>query len=298
MLTILEIKMTIRIKKKLPSFFWGCLLLLICQSCYQSQEGCLDVLATNFDVTADIDCCLEDNVCCCTYPTLNLAIDHKLTADTSLNFALGSPLTVDDSSHFFIVDDIKFYLTNLHLVNTTTGEEAGVEDSIELYVIDDLGNLVTTTVEDNFSLINRNQFSYPLGEFRSSGIYDALRFDVGIAGLANHTLTDSLATNHALSIQTDTLQIDPVSGYIFNKIDLRRDTVSSTATNRIEILDLIAVQLALNEPITIANGFDITINLRMNHLDWYTGINFVTDTDEQIVNKIVLNTTNVFKIVE
>ncbi|HMV23421.1 MAG TPA: hypothetical protein PKA71_03780, partial [Saprospiraceae bacterium] len=50
-------------------------------ACYQPKEGCLDINATNFDATADEECC-------CQYPVLQLKFKH---------FASGNEFSASDT---------------------------------------------------------------------------------------------------------------------------------------------------------------------------------------------------------
>jgi len=309
--------------QKKTSFFILCFSILLLQACYQNQEGCLDVAATNFDVEADIDCCQETATCCCTYPSLSLSILHKLTADAVTNFNTSSTLTLmSDSSQSFIVENIQFYLTNFHLINSNTATEVGVEDQITLYNNNN-GQISSQEVEDNFSLIKPSQFTYDIGTFLSANNFDMISFDVGLSNSFNNTIVDSLSSDHALA---DTTQLG-LDGYISNQINIRIDTTYGEVINNtnpndlfetnispfgnvstqqkkgskhfyLDIKDIVNIKLPLNQAINSQLGFNTSINLRINHLEWYQGINFVTDNHEQIVNKIVDNTTNVFQISE
>ncbi len=274
-------------------------LLLLCISClfsncYQAKEGCLDIAATNFDVEADESCCLEET-CCCIFPTLSLSISHKLTTDDVENFPLSSPITLD-STHFFIVENMRFYLTDVKLVNATTA--IGVTDTIDLPLYDIENDIINTvTLEDNFTLVKRDNFNYSIGEFRAPNTYTSLQFNIGIAGDANHAVADSIISTHPLSVNgTDSLQIDPVQGYIFNQIELYKDTISATPLSTYSITELVPIELAFTSPLVIENGFNVTLNLRINYLDWFKGINFAVDSDDEIKSKLTENTYHVFEL--
>lgn len=277
--------------------------LLFCctlMACYEDQEGCLDVSASNFDVDADIDCCEEED-CCCEYPQLTLEVSHRLLASDTINnfLQLNSPLTID-SSYYFAIENIRFYLTNLHLINSASGTIIGVEEEINLNVLNVDGNVESITVEDNFTIIKRNNFSYRLGTLPKTNVftYDQVSFDIGIAGSVNNTLIDSTFIGHPLHTTPDSLQISATEGYIFNEIVLYRDTFSTTMADTLAIQELVPINLTLIEPLNLKRGFDHAVNLRINYLEWFKGINFVVDTKTDIEEKVAENTINVFQILE
>ena len=51
------------------------LYLLSLTSCFEPQEGCLDISAVNFDASADKDC--DKSGCACIYPKLQVAVDQR-----------------------------------------------------------------------------------------------------------------------------------------------------------------------------------------------------------------------------
>ena len=74
-------------------------------ACFDPPEGCRDIRATNYNVTADIDC--ED---CCKYSNLYIDIDHSMdgiSIDTSIYFKHGN-----DSLR---IKKLIYFLTNIKL---------------------------------------------------------------------------------------------------------------------------------------------------------------------------------------
>ena len=57
----------------------------VCISCSEPTEGCIDALASNFELEADIDCCLIEQECCCNYPILDLNLFYKGRAEDALS---------------------------------------------------------------------------------------------------------------------------------------------------------------------------------------------------------------------
>ncbi len=278
------------------------LILLFCNACAEKEEGCLDINATNYDVTADEDCCAPDlPECCCTYPTLTLTMQHKLGKDSLNNnadFALNRIQTVEpDSSHFFIVNDIRFYLSNLQLINSN-GEHVGVTDSLAIEVLNDENNLESAIVEDNFSLIKRTQADYIIGNYAGTNTYDSIRFNIGIQKPTNHIFLESLPEEHILNgTEDDLLYIDIEQGFIFNKIILKKDTTAETIDTELNINNLTTITLPLINTLEVNRGANVAINLRINYLEWFKGINFAVDSDDSIKDQVFLNTVNVFEVI-
>ena len=101
--------------------------LVVLNACYEDQEGCLDINATNFDVEADINC--PD---CCTFPMLQLDYQHKAeTADTTINFSYESITYQDGAGNPFRVRSVQYYLSDFHLI-IPGGDTVQVADTIQI----------------------------------------------------------------------------------------------------------------------------------------------------------------------
>ena len=262
-------------------------LILMIAACYEPESGCLDVEATNFDASADDPC--PD---CCTYPSLNFEIKHVF-GDTVLPF--GTPFTLD-SIHYFRLTNWRFYLSGLKLI--AAGDTIGVLDTISL-VLDENGLISKELVEDNYAIASRSIFSVNMGTIRFSGFVDDIRFQVGLDAQSNQTAADSMPSGHPLAAQTDSMFFDVDRGYIFNKIQFQRDTITGSDTTTLEIgtdASLVVLDFPFNQSIT--KGDNITINLQLDYKLWLKGINFVADSDENIISKIVVNTPEAFSLIE
>lgn len=78
---------------------------LVISSCYEPREGCLDPLAVNYDVSADIN---AD----CTYPRLNIAVAH-LWQDGSFSY---DSTYLDNAGNPFQIKFMGFFLRNFELL--------------------------------------------------------------------------------------------------------------------------------------------------------------------------------------
>ncbi len=272
-----------RANKCLFAFVAVCCLLL--SSCYTRVEGCLDADAVNFSARAD------DN-CCCTYPRLVLKYSHVLQFDNdtiTLNYNIPYAFEVDQLITF---SDIRFYVSNVHLVKSD-GTEVGVENRIDLET--QVGDIFE--VEDNFSIVNKNVFVDTIGEFRNEGLFDSLKFYVGIPTPANNAYPDSLVEGHPLGLFPDTLWNEN-TGYIFNRIKLLKDTIEDTSLTTYEIdgtTNLVEVSLPIN--LNAETGRHAEIVVQIDYAAWLKGIDFEA-TDMVVIEKIVENTTNAFSVLE
>ena len=87
-------------------------------SCYTRKEACLDVLAANYDVSAD-DACLD----CCTYPKLKLEIQHFVKDSVYSN----TTIYTNDLNQSFKILDVRFYVHAFELFNKETGKKEVLE---------------------------------------------------------------------------------------------------------------------------------------------------------------------------
>lgn len=265
------------------------ILVFLLGGCYEPKIGCLDLLATNYDTTADENCCHNETDCCCTYPKLKIKVKHKI--DT-LNLVLGDFYT-NELGQEYAVTDWQFYLSNFHLASST--DTLLVADTIT--ILDESGNDIT--IEDNFQIINRS-FDYTIGTINRIGDFDKIIFNIGIPEPVNKTDPESISSSHPLSIQSNPMHWSRDSGYIFNKVIFLRDTFSSTLPDTIEIglpENLVTVELDFSTD--ILEGFDFTVStLLIDYAIWYNGIDFELDSKEMIATKIIENTTEAFSISE
>jgi len=88
------------------------LLLCILSSCYEGSDGCQDIRAVNYDLTADERC---DDEPCCTYPVIEFRPDY---AWDTLNFNLNTlyPLSGGDS---IIVRYAHQVLSQIDIISST-----------------------------------------------------------------------------------------------------------------------------------------------------------------------------------
>ncbi|MDV7402147.1 MbnP family protein, partial [Arthrospira platensis SPKY1] len=96
---------------------------------------------------------------------------------------------------------------------------------------------VRVTVEDNFVLVNPAVFGVKdIGTIRTSGRFERLRFTVGLSEIPNQAVISAFPSaleDHPLA--TEDMYWDFERGYIFNRIEMLRDTATGTEPTVLEI---------------------------------------------------------------
>ncbi|MBI5915806.1 MAG: hypothetical protein HY842_10540 [Bacteroidetes bacterium] len=270
------------------------LILMLAAGCYEPQEGCLDIEATNYEVSAD-DPCGE----CCKYPTLTLAVQHQVVLPTQLDTFYSFKYSTHypspfDTNHFFEVGRSRFFISDLKLVRSD-GTAIGVQDSIWLPLVSD----DSVWVEDNFAKADRDIFQpSAIGEIRTDGMFTQVSFTLGLSALALQTDPDSLPSGHPLMVTNDTLMYDSSFGYIPNLLVLWPDTLADTTPLTFRFTEGKQISLDLPQPVAIERGFNIKVTLRMNYMAWFDGVDFKNDSPAVMQAKIDGNLSKAFSVAE
>ncbi len=138
--------------------------------CNARVDGCLDIEASNFDVTAD-----KDDRALCVYPSLLLNVTYQWT-DT-VAFAKNTIYT-NDLGQLVSFEDVYVLVSQFALNGKNLGA-LKVEDRVEWYL-----NSATdpTYIEatDDFTFVDYSKFTYTLGVWRTTDVVDRLDFYVGV----------------------------------------------------------------------------------------------------------------------
>ena len=253
---------------------------LIFQNCLEPTEGCLDVNATNFDVTAAKDC---DKSCTCTYPSLIIATNY--VRDTS-SFNFNTTYKNDLGDSFRIVST-QLYLCDFQLINDKNVTIRTI-DSVALTRATD-----TIKVLNNYALVGKNiGFDFTIGTFNSTDKFTKVKFRVGLDDVAAKTIPSKMPSTHPLSTKTDTMYIESQSQYIFNKFVIAKG-VNFKDTLRLNITT--PTDLEFVKSLSFPLGFNTTIPLTINYLQFFKGVKFSEDVN-LIKQKVVNNTSSAFSI--
>lgn len=269
-------------------------LTLIATSCYEPREGCLDLRATNFAVDAD-DPCAD----CCSYPVLRLALSHKVydaPLDTFFNLVYLDSVYQDGLGNDFRIQNIQFYISNLRLVRAD-GTEVPTQDSLSIEIIRPDGSTEEVNMLNNVALVNRRTFSeYEMGTLITEGAFERIRFEVGLTIPANQSSPEGFPAEHPLA--TDDMYVNADTGFIFNQLDwLNGSGIEDTTVNRLNIAseaNLRTVDLPL--PVSLIEGFNIIVTLRVDYAAWFSGVNLRNDNPATLATKISNNLTNSFTV--
>lgn len=278
-----------------PSTFLLSLVLALClTACYEPKEGCLDLRARNFAVDAD-------NACagCCQYPALKLAVSHKVynvARDTFYNLVYQDSVYQDGAGNNFRVQNIQFYISNLRFVRPD-GTEVPTLDSLNIESTDVNGNVQEINVLDNFALVNRSTFTeFSMGTFIAEGKFSAIRFEVGIANPVNQTMPSSFLSGHPLA--NENMYVNADTGFIFNQLAwLNGANKTDTLVTNLNIATesfLRTIEVPLD--ISLIEGFDVILTLRVDYAQWFLGIDLKNDTPATLATKITDNLRNSFTV--
>lgn len=281
--------------KRISGFGFLCLLLLQLLACYEPREGCLDIEAVNYDLDADKNT-LED----CVYPEFRLQVAHRYsTPDTIYRFRLRDSVYYDDFGQPFRVNDLRFYLSNMKLI-FDNGQEILLEDELEAYIRQPDGTIALQVLEDNFALINPSiTQNYVIGTSTNSGHIQLLAFTLGLDDPANQIIPDSLPSSHPLSLRDSSLYFSSDSGYVFQRIELFRDTTAADTIPEVLLIGTDGYQQHYNFDVVAAKdrGFHLLLTIQVDYQVCFRGINVKTDSKATLIEKIVANLPQAFSVV-
>lgn len=267
------------------------LMMSICFACYENQEGCLDINASNFNVMADIAC-----EACCELPELRLSVQHNISdsvIDTLYRFNLNQLYGVDRMDSFQL-SEVRFLLSDIQL-RRDDGELVGVANTRD-FVFLNSRDTVVQRLDDNFVAISRQNISTrTIGITNAPGTYEGIQFRLGLPETIDGTLPSVLPDNHPLA---DTIWYDEES----RQFDVLQLTLVRPMLADTLIIGLTAEELretiVLDLPFDTRVGFDIVLSIRVDYRTWWRGININGATVEQIKTKLIENIPTSFELVE
>ncbi len=263
---------------------------LFFQSCDEASQGCRNINATNYDVTADEDC--EDD--CCQLPELKMQFSHKIEqrvggVDTLVNFTYNTsyilPASITDTFSF---QKIKCYFSNFRLIDME-GEEVQVNDRLTIDLEGDEPDSIT--IVDDIFLFDAGSANYTLGEFGEPNTFEGLKFTVGLQSELLTTNPEIAPANSAFT--PDSLNYEESVGYIFqnyvffNGVDAP-DLADSTV---FQIFEPVEINLSTN-PFALVSGFDATLRMTVRYDQLFENIAFETTSISDFREKIVINLPN------
>ena len=240
--------------------------------CYEPVEGCLDIDATNYEVTADNEC--DD---CCNLPQMTLLFSYL---NNENSFILGDTITSLNGN--IILNDFYFFLSDIAL-ESDDGQVIIWEDSLR--VEDEEGN--ENYVSNDFRYFDRSTFSATLRGLRFNGVLSSINLNLGLSETINYSPYDSLIINSDLDDARDEAYIDQNNGFFFFSFKLQDDMGGEERTiTHFNKYPLLKINLDLNDE-NVERGDNISINLVLEMTKLLGGIKMNEMTDDEIEEHLI-----------
>jgi hypothetical protein len=261
---------------------------LLVSACYTPIEGCLDTEATNFDASADKDCC-------CKYPLLVLNVENAY--DT----LIWKPDTAyqNDLGQWFRIRDIVFYVSELKL--TQNGVSGVVEDTITLsrFASPTSNDTIKSLYTDDFLLIRRVPTTqYTVGTFRPSGTFENATLRFGLSDEAQLVVPGKAPGGHPLANQNENLWRGRDTAYAYARVVFARDTAASAVVDTVLLTRFDAGNFFISQQGAFYHepGFDFRLVLRADWKNLFNGVDLPNDDKTTVVSKMAGNLPAVFSI--
>jgi hypothetical protein len=268
-------------------------LLILClflANCQEKTNGCLDPEAANFAVEVDKSC---DS--CCIYPKLQLAVASIWGSETeAFNYQKVWP---DASGNLFRVDTVAFYISDITLRDSATGDFAAVSDSIRMRLFpDSLGQFI----QKNIALLRPTVSNYEFGGMLIKGEYDYISFKIGLNSTQNKVIPTRAIAQHPLRLQPENMWNSPTEGFNFWKIRLRKDTFSATAPTVLNwpaSLGKREILVKFPKKQKWKRGVSPIVRLSVDYSVWFAGVD-MNSSDFVIFDKIMSNISTSFQVID
>ncbi len=238
-------------------------------SCYEQREGCLDALASNFEIDADVNCC-------CEYPALTFTLKHLY--DT-INFDLNR-VYYNQRGQGFTPLQIDFYFSDVMVAQGS--DWITVDEMIDI----NQGSMIVPQPDD-VTHLSRSGFEFPVGDFLAAGDFHAVRFSVGL----NPPEIEAQSTmfeedSHPLDTTGNSLWNDDL-GYLQYHLQMVADTMRrDTLLLRAAASPSIPIELSID--LNKSRGSKLSIPLAIDYREWFADIDFESDDEETMRQKIAM----------
>jgi len=226
-------------------------------SCVEVDEGCLDPLASNYEVAADRDCC-------CTYPSLSVSVLHRLD---SLGLQLGD-YDIDERL------DIGGFVITLSQIELQTTEDTWLSVSETENIRLGSGITAETLMTPSYNLITSSLNNrVNLGSLQNGDDISAVRFRVGLpSSWAALNLASIDTEEHHLQDLVELYNSDD-RNYTEMLLRYRRDTLEPYIPLTWTIAEGMEEQLVIELPLDILRGDDLTIGLILDYKELLDDVN-------------------------
>lgn len=247
--------------------------LVICTSCYEPTDGCLDRDATNYSVSADFPCANDD---CCTYPRLAL----RATATWGDEFMRFDSVYEDGASNEFQLLRFRIYLSEIEL--PVSGSSPIVPlDSAEMRVVNSLGDTSTLNLNSNLVLFDQTGSSPGLrsvGDFIETFTANELSFRLGMRDPYRSVVPESLPNGHPLARQVGLLNFNDGNGYVLAKIEYQLPNIFPDSTLTYSLYGDLPQSLELPPYDPFSRGSNLTIELEIDHQQLFQNVDLRADS--------------------
>lgn len=243
-----------------------CLLVGFLYSCREKKEACIDVFATNFDASGDVNCC-------CQYPQLSIRTSYVI------NGGKYSPdsIFMDQSGNPYKVRSFNVLLSSFELI---------AEDNRSIVVTDNVEavcNNVAQSLVDDFTLLSADEFKYTLGSIKDDAILKAIQFRLGV----NPTHADCIVQDAEHPLSENSL-LNSLGNHAFLSIQL------------VDTSDVLLKQYVLSDADYITSfvlqdslkfGYNKEYKLELDLFQLLDGVDFSNQDSLQVLNVLKNNLT-------
>ncbi len=271
------------------SIFKFLILALCLSSCFEPQDGCLDIEATNFDASADKDCC-------CEYPLLVIEALHRYGSD-SVQY-IPDALYENSTGQIFRIKSVSFYLSEIQLFQN--GGIITVSDTVQLQTYAPSGtDTLKEAFTDDFLLIRRTPVDNPVGDFRPAGNFEQVRMRLGLSDDAQRVIPRLAPSGSPLRIQGDSLWYGPSTGYVFLQAVVVRDSMQATKPDTLAFTEADLPDFFIEKTgnyVHPSGGYDFRLKLGIDYKMLFDGIDWTTGDIPAWKTRIVANLPGVFSV--
>jgi hypothetical protein len=181
-------------------YFFVFLSVLSLFSCYEEKEGCLDIFASNYDVSADF-ACME----CCDYPTASLDLSHTFNNEP---YKLNDSIANNINSYFKVISQ-KIFISDIFIFD---GKEKIDFIINETYTFNDGKK---EKKPKNYTLIDANSKINPFANIRYSGKCDSIELRLGMSDYYDDIKKNVIPSSYEIAPQSDMIVNDKFASMKF-----------------------------------------------------------------------------------
>ncbi len=276
----------------LSGFGLGILLFATLTGCFEPVEDCLDLNASNYNVSADRAC--PD---CCIFPEFRIAMIHRMVLpDTTLTFQLNETYE-DDFGQSYQISQLSYFFQGASWIKTN-GSRIEVLDSVLLTRVENPLDTIEAFYPNDVLRVEGSNFQFEsAGTFNGSGSLAEFELSLGLPETYVQVLPSSAPTGHPLS-QDDLWTAE--EGFAQCRMILVAQTPSDTLT---KIIDIRTPQplgsgiIRAPTPLELPPGFSTEITLQVDYRTWLRGVDTFSDSTALIADKITNNLAESFTLV-